>query len=52
MGCRLREKLGFDRWMNEVDFCGKDVVVNGSGSSAAQVVPSLFKTPFAVKSVT
>ena len=40
------------RWRNDVDFRGKDVVVIGTGSSAAQAVPSLFKTPFEVKSVT
>lgn len=40
------------RWRNEIEFRGKDVVVLGSGCSAAQVVPSLFKTPFDVKSVT
>lgn len=40
------------RWRNEVDFHNKDVIVLGSGCSAAQVVPSLFKAPFDVKSVT
>ena len=40
------------RWRKEIDFCGKDVVVLGSGCSAAQVVPSLLNPPFDVKSVT
>lgn len=40
------------RWRNEVDFRNKDVIVFGSGCSAAQVVLSLFKAPFDVKSVT
>lgn len=40
------------RWQDDVDFNGKDVVVVGSGCSAAQVVPSLLEEPFNVKSVT
>lgn len=35
-----------------MDFREKDVVVVGSGCSAAQVVSSLFEEPFNVKSVT
>lgn len=40
------------RWPADVEFKGKDVVVLGSGCSAAQVVPSLFEKPFEAKSVT
>jgi cation diffusion facilitator CzcD-associated flavoprotein CzcO len=40
------------RWNNKVDLNGKDVVVVGSGCSAAQVVPQLVKPPFNARSVT
>ena len=40
------------RWPKHVDVEGKDVVVLGSGCSAAQVVPNLLKEPYNVKSVT
>lgn len=40
------------RWPEDVEFKGKDVVVLGSGCSAAQVVPSIFEKPFEAKSVT
>lgn len=40
------------RWREDVDFKGKDVVVLGSGCSAAQVVPSLFERSFEARSVT
>lgn len=40
------------RWKDNVDFRNKRVAVIGSGCSAAQVVPSLLKEPFAAKSVT
>jgi cation diffusion facilitator CzcD-associated flavoprotein CzcO len=40
------------RWREDVDFEGKDVVVVGSGCSAAQIVPSLLKEPYHVKSLT
>ena len=40
------------RWPQHVDLKGKDVVILGSGCSAAQVVPCLLKAPYNVKSVT
>ncbi|KAL8706494.1 MAG: hypothetical protein Q9201_000479 [Fulgogasparrea decipioides] len=40
------------RWRDDVDFKGKDVVVVGTGCSAAQVVSSLFEKPYEAKSVT
>lgn len=40
------------RWRNDIDFEGKDVVVLGTGCSAAQIVPSLFDKPFEARSVT
>lgn len=40
------------RWNQELDFNGKDVVVVGTGCSAAQFVPALIKAPYNVKSVT
>lgn len=40
------------RWRDDVDFRDKDVVVVGTGCSAAQLVPSLLEAPFNVKSVT
>jgi cation diffusion facilitator CzcD-associated flavoprotein CzcO len=40
------------RWKEDVDLKGKDVIVIGSGCSAAQVVPQLVKPPYEVKSVT
>ncbi len=40
------------RWRKDVDLQGKDVVVIGSGSSAAQIVPAILKEPYNVNSVT
>ncbi|KAI4269083.1 MAG: hypothetical protein L6R38_007605 [Xanthoria sp. 2 TBL-2021] len=40
------------RWREDVDFKDKDVVVVGTGCSAAQVVPSLFEEPYKARSVT
>ena len=40
------------RWNSEVDLNGKNVVVVGTGCSAAQFVPALTKAPFNAKSVT
>ena len=40
------------RWNHSVDVKGKDVVVVGTGCSAAQIIPSIIKPPFAAKSVT
>jgi cation diffusion facilitator CzcD-associated flavoprotein CzcO len=40
------------RWNYNVDFNNKDVVVVGTGCSAAQFVPRLTKAPFNAKSVT
>ena len=40
------------RWNPNINFHGKDVVVVGSGCSAAQVVPQLLKVPYEAKSVT
>lgn len=40
------------RWRYDVDFNDKDVVVIGTGCSAAQFVPRLTKAPFNAKSVT
>lgn len=40
------------RWDSNVDLQGKDVVVIGSGCSAAQVLPELIKPEINVKSVT
>ncbi|KAF6219408.1 hypothetical protein HO133_005234 [Letharia lupina] len=40
------------RWRDDTDFREKDVVVVGSGCSAAQIVPSLFEEPFNVRSIT
>lgn len=40
------------RWKNDVDLEEKDVVVIGTGCSAAQFVPALLKAPFRVKTVT
>ena len=40
------------RWQDDIDFRDKDIVVLGSGCSAAQVVPSLLEEPFSVNSVT
>jgi hypothetical protein len=40
------------RWREDVDLNGKDVLVLGSGCSAAQIVPSLLKEPYNVKSLT
>jgi cation diffusion facilitator CzcD-associated flavoprotein CzcO len=40
------------RWRDEISLDGKDVVVLGTGCSAAQVVPSLLKEPYHIKSLT
>lgn len=40
------------RWDSDVDLQGKDVVVVGSGCSAAQVIPELIKPEINAKSVT
>lgn len=40
------------RWRNDVDLKDKDVVVLGTGCSAAQFVPKLTKEPYNAKSVT
>lgn len=40
------------RWRYDVDFNDKDVVVIGTGCSAAQFVPRLTKAPYNAKSVT
>lgn len=40
------------KWKEDVDMTGKDVVVLGSGASAAQTVPGLVRDPYNVKSVT
>lgn len=40
------------RWNSDVDFRGKDVIVVGSGCSAAQVVPELAKREANVRSIT
>jgi cation diffusion facilitator CzcD-associated flavoprotein CzcO len=40
------------RWNTDVDLTGKDVVIVGTGCSAAQVVPTILKEPYDVKSVT
>ncbi|MCJ1354486.1 MAG: hypothetical protein MMC33_004475 [Icmadophila ericetorum] len=40
------------RWRHNVDFKDKDVVVMGTGCSAAQFVPELMKEPYNAKSVT
>ncbi len=40
------------RWDYDVDLAGKDVVVVGTGCSAAQFVPKIIKAPYNVKSVT
>jgi cation diffusion facilitator CzcD-associated flavoprotein CzcO len=40
------------RWKSDIDLTGKDVVIIGSGCSAAQVVPELTKPESKVKSVT
>ncbi|KAF2433927.1 FAD/NAD(P)-binding domain-containing protein [Tothia fuscella] len=40
------------RWNHDVNFKDKDVVVVGSGCSAAQFVPKLVKEPYNAKSVT
>lgn len=40
------------RWRDDIDFSGKDVVVIGSGCSAAQIVPSLLNAPYNIKSLT
>ena len=40
------------RWKTDVDVQGKDVVIVGTGCSAAQVIPSILKEPYNAKSVT
>ncbi|KAI9722351.1 MAG: hypothetical protein M1812_001823 [Candelaria pacifica] len=40
------------RWDHKVELAGKDVIVVGTGCSAAQFVPKLTKSPFNAKSVT
>ena len=40
------------RWNDQIDLTGKDVVVMGTGCSAAQLVPRLPKAPYNAKSVT
>lgn len=40
------------RWNYDVDLNGKDVIVVGTGCSAAQFVPMLTKSPYNAKSVT
>jgi cation diffusion facilitator CzcD-associated flavoprotein CzcO len=40
------------RWRDDISLNGKDVVVLGTGCSAAQIVPSLLKEPYHVKSLT
>ena len=40
------------RWNHDFDFNGKDVIVVGTGSSAAQLVPKLPKAPYNARSVT
>jgi cation diffusion facilitator CzcD-associated flavoprotein CzcO len=40
------------RWREDVDFTDKDVVVIGTGCTAAQIVPSLLREPYHVKSLT
>jgi cation diffusion facilitator CzcD-associated flavoprotein CzcO len=40
------------RWREDIDLNGKDVVILGTGCSAAQIVPSLLKEPYKVKSLT
>ena len=40
------------RWDHNVNFCGKDVIVVGTGCSAAQLVPKLPEAPYNAKTVT
>ncbi|OXV11690.1 hypothetical protein Egran_00548 [Elaphomyces granulatus] len=40
------------QWKPNVDLRGKDIIVIGTGCSAAQVVPELIKPPYNAKSVT
>lgn len=40
------------RWDSNVDLNGKDVIVVGTGCSAAQLVPKIAKAPYNAKSVT
>ena len=40
------------RWRSDADLNGKDVIVVGTGCSAAQFVPQLMKEPYNAKSVT
>ena len=40
------------RWRDNIDLNGKDTVVLGTGCSAAQIVPSLLKDPYHIKSLT
>ena len=40
------------RWNSDIDFRRKDVIVVGSGYSAAQIVPELAKQEANVRSIT
>lgn len=40
------------RWESDIDLKDKDVVVIGTGSSAAQIVPAILQSEYDVKSVT
>ena len=40
------------RWKNDIDLAGKNIVVMGTGCSAAQLVPALLEAPFKAKTVT
>lgn len=40
------------RWNEKIDFADKDVIVLGTGCSAAQAVPALVEAPYNAKSVT
>lgn len=46
------EVLHSSRWRNDIDFNDKDIVVIGTGCTAAQIVPSLLKEPYHIKSLT
>ena len=39
-------------WRDDIDFGEKNVVVVGTGCSAAPIVPSLFEEPYNVKLIT
>ncbi|KAH1493827.1 hypothetical protein LV164_007558 [Aspergillus fumigatus] len=40
------------RWKSDLDLCGKDVVIIGSGCSATQVVSELTKPEYKIRSIT